>query len=331
MNVVIAFLYDFVIEKIYVTQSNDFVIDLNLVCRLLKILYDLKQTFKVWYDVIRDFLKSLSFESIVFDANVFVFKNKKIYIVVYVNDLLIMNFNMNFINTLKKKLSDRFNMIDLNFAEFYLNIEIVREENSILFRQNIYLKKILKRFDMKNCFVVNFSMKSKLDKILEITKNDQIISFDIMYWYESVIDCLMFAFTKTRSDFSYAFSLLSRWKSNFDFTHVAVLQRIFRYIKKTLHYDIDYELDQNCWHEFSNARWLSRWNRAKTFYWRIRVLFDRKLDFVSIETTEFCYFIHMWNEICCSQWNDEKNQMTSWIIDRIESRWSCEFCFNLSR
>ena len=246
MNVIITFLYDFVIEKIYVIQSNDFVINSNLMCRLLKILYDLKQTFKMWYNVIRDFLKSLNFESIVFDVNVFVFKNKKIYIVVYVNDLLIMNFNMNFINTLKKKLNDRFNMIDLNFVEFYLNIEIVREKNSILFRQNAYLKKILKRFNMKNCVVVNFSMKLKLDKILEITKKSQIINFDIMYWYKFVIDCFMFAFTKTRSNFSYAFSLLSRWKSNFNFTHVAVLQRVFRYVKKTLHYDINYELDQNC-------------------------------------------------------------------------------------
>ena len=47
MNVIIAFLYEFLNELIYVKQSHDFVIDFNLICKLRKALYDLKQTSKV--------------------------------------------------------------------------------------------------------------------------------------------------------------------------------------------------------------------------------------------------------------------------------------------
>ncbi len=47
MNVVIAFLYEFLNELIYVKQSHDFVIDLDLICRLRKALYDLKQASRV--------------------------------------------------------------------------------------------------------------------------------------------------------------------------------------------------------------------------------------------------------------------------------------------
>jgi hypothetical protein len=47
MNVIIIFLYEFLNELIYVKQSYKFVIDLDLICKLRKVLYDLKQAFKV--------------------------------------------------------------------------------------------------------------------------------------------------------------------------------------------------------------------------------------------------------------------------------------------
>jgi len=47
MNVITAFLYGFLDELIYVEQPHGFVIDLGLVCRLRKALYDLKQASRV--------------------------------------------------------------------------------------------------------------------------------------------------------------------------------------------------------------------------------------------------------------------------------------------
>ena len=55
----------------------------------------------------------------------------------------------------------------------------------------------------------------------------------------------MFAFTKTRFNLLYALLLLNRFKNNLNFTHVAALQRIFRYVKKTLHLKLKYEFNQN--------------------------------------------------------------------------------------
>ena len=77
MNIVIAFFYELLDEIIYVTQSNEFIEDSELICRFIKALYELKQSFRVWYRVIKDFLKSLSFELINSDNSVFVNKNKK--------------------------------------------------------------------------------------------------------------------------------------------------------------------------------------------------------------------------------------------------------------
>ena len=59
----------------------------------------------------------------------------------------------------------------------------------------------------------------------------------------------------TRPDLSYALSMVSRYCSNPDSTHVAALLRIFRYVQGTLNHDIEYEPGQNSFHGYSDADW----------------------------------------------------------------------------
>ena len=47
MNIVTAFLYELLDEIIYVTQPDGFIEDPELVCRLIKALYELKQSPRV--------------------------------------------------------------------------------------------------------------------------------------------------------------------------------------------------------------------------------------------------------------------------------------------
>ena len=126
-------------------------------------------------------MKKFDFDIIEFDHNVFVSKNKKYYIVVYVNDLLLFDLDIKYINFIKIRLNQRFEMIDLDFAQHYLNIEIIKEDDFIILRQTTYLKKVLKRFDMNKCFSVNSSMKFELANVLISIKKNQRISDDILY------------------------------------------------------------------------------------------------------------------------------------------------------
>ena len=263
MNIIIIFLYELLDEIIYVTQSNEFIEDFELICRFIKALYELKQSFWMWYEVIKDFFKSLSFEFINSDNSVFVSKDKKTYIVVYVNDFLIVNENMNYINEIKNKLSDRFKMHDLRSIQYYLSIEIVRDGDSILFRQINYLKKILERFEMKNCKSVNSSMKLNLTAVMMSFNDKHQVHANIIYWYELAVGSLMYAMTMTRSDLINVLSIISKYLINSDSTHVAALQRIFRYVQKTLDYELEYEslnkelsyFDMLDFHDYSDADW----------------------------------------------------------------------------
>ena len=257
MNIVTIFLYDLLNENVYVTQSEKFVEDSTLVCHLIKILYDLKQASRMWYEVISAFLKK--FDLVIFEANhsVFISKNDKIYVIVYVDDLLIINDFMNFIDFMKQKLDRRFKMTDLNFAQHYLDIEVVRNDDSILLRQIIYLRKVLKRFDMNKCKIVDFFMNSNLASVMMFAKKEQQTHSDTLYWYDSAIESLLYAASMTRSNLSYALSMISRYCSNSDFTHVAALLRIFRYVQDTLNHDIEYESEQKFFHDYFDADWVN--------------------------------------------------------------------------
>ena len=61
INVVTAFLYDYLDELIYVTQPHLFITNLGQVCRLRKALYGLRQSAQVWYQILVNFLMKLRF------------------------------------------------------------------------------------------------------------------------------------------------------------------------------------------------------------------------------------------------------------------------------
>ena len=123
------------------------------------------------------------FDLVIFEANhsVFISKNDKIYVIVYVDDLLIINDFMNLIDFMKQKLDRRFKMTNLKFAQHYFDIEVVRNDDSILLRQIIYFRKVLKRFDMNKCKIVDFLMNSNLANVMMSAKKNQQAHFDILY------------------------------------------------------------------------------------------------------------------------------------------------------
>ena len=297
MNIVIVFLYKLLNENVYINQSTEFIENSELICHFLKILYDLKQSSRVWYEILHFYLKKLDFDIIEFDHNVFVSKNKKYYIVVYVNDLLLFDFDIKYINFIEIRLNQRFEMIDLDFAQHYLNIEIIKEDDFILLRQTTYLKKILKRFDMNKCFSVSSSMKFELVNVLISIKKNQRINDDILYWYDSIVKSLMYVAINIRSNILYTICLFNRFCSNFDFTYMIAFQRLFKYIQSIFRYDIEYALDEKNSHEFIDADWTKNVKNRRSINEYVFFIVDetmfwvsKRQDFVALSNCEFEYY-----------------------------------------
>lgn len=72
MDVGTAFVYAFLDKVIYFEQSHLFKIELNKVCKLLKVLYRRKQAAHAWYKTLVEFLCKLDFLRIQLDLGIFI-------------------------------------------------------------------------------------------------------------------------------------------------------------------------------------------------------------------------------------------------------------------
>jgi len=55
----------------------------------------------------------------------------------------------------------------------------------------------------------------------------------------------MYIIIITRSNLRFALSILSRYCSNSNSTHIKIITRVLRYVKETLYYDIYYEKNES--------------------------------------------------------------------------------------
>lgn len=84
-----------------------------MVCKLIKVLYRLKQAPDFWYMTLVESLKKLGFTRLGFDYGVFVSADKQLYIAVYVDDLLLSGLDIPRLEGVQQKLRDRFKMADV--------------------------------------------------------------------------------------------------------------------------------------------------------------------------------------------------------------------------
>ncbi len=113
MDVIIAFLYGYLDEEIYIMQPRMFEDGKTRVCFLKKALYGLTQAWRVWYQYLLDFPRKLDFHKTEADHGWFVSTDKTFFIAVYVNDLLLFDADIDLrIDNVIQNLRDRFLMTD---------------------------------------------------------------------------------------------------------------------------------------------------------------------------------------------------------------------------
>ncbi|KAL0402005.1 UNVERIFIED_CONTAM: hypothetical protein Slati_4230400 [Sesamum latifolium] len=156
MDVKMAFLNGLVEEEIFMDQPEGFttVGEGQKVCRLQRSIYGLKQAFRSWNmhfdEVIRgyDFIKN-DYDSCVYKK---ISGSSVAYLVLYVDDILLIENDVKMLGDIKAWLSTQFSMKDMGEASYILGIKIYRDRSRRMLglTQSSYIEKVLKRFRMEH-------------------------------------------------------------------------------------------------------------------------------------------------------------------------------------
>ncbi|GJR14086.1 zinc finger, CCHC-type containing protein [Tanacetum coccineum] len=227
MDVKTAFLNGDLDEEVYMNQPQGFIMlgNENKVCKLIKYLYGLKQEHKQWHQKFDEVVLSNGY--LLNQADKCVYSKfdktgKGVIICLYVDDMLIFGTDQVQLDLTKEFLSSRFSMKDMGEADVILGIRINHKSNRIAISQSHYIEKVVSQLE-----------------------------------YSRVIDCLMYAMTCTRPDIAFAMGKLSRYTSNPGTQHWQAIQRVLKYLKKTMDYRLTYTGYPSVLEGYTDASWIS--------------------------------------------------------------------------
>ena len=218
----------------------------NLVCKLKKSIYGLKQASRQWYLKFNDTITSYGFVENTVDRCIYmkISGSKFIILVLYVDDILLAANDMGLLHDVKKFLSETFEMKDMNEASYVIGIEIFRDRSQGLLglSQKGYINKVLERFRMENCStgIVPIQKGDKFSE-LQCPKNDLEQKAMESIPYASLVGSLMYAQTCTRPDISFAVGMLGRYQNNPGIDHWKAGKKVLRYLQGTKNYMLTYK------------------------------------------------------------------------------------------
>ncbi|GJT68424.1 retrotransposon protein, putative, ty1-copia subclass [Tanacetum coccineum] len=240
MDVKTAFLNEYLNKEVYMEQPEGFVSQKypNRVCKLKRSIYGLKQASRQWNKRFDDEIKKFGFSQNRDEPCVYVKASGSYvtFLILYVDDILIMGNNIPMLQDVKSYLGRCFAMKDLGEAAYILGIKIYRDRSKRLIGlcQSAYIEKILKRYYMENSKRGTIPMQEKLkfsksqgaSTPAEIQRMQNIP-------YASAVGSIMYAVRCTRPDVAFAHNITSRFQHNPGDAHWTTVKNILKYLRNT--------------------------------------------------------------------------------------------------
>jgi hypothetical protein len=204
-------------------------------CHLTKSIYGLKQASRQWYIKFDENIRKFGFKENEEDNCIYAkFKNEKfIFLVLYVDDILLVSTDVHLLLEIKSFLSSQFDMKDLGEAFYVLGIEIHRDRGKRVLglSQKSYIEKVLKKFNMHKCNPtpapivkgVKFGKCQSPENQYEINEMKAVS-------YASAVRSLMYAQVCTRPDLAFVTGMLVRYQKNPGKSHWDGVKKVLRYL-----------------------------------------------------------------------------------------------------
>ena len=225
MDVETAFLNSELYEEIFIYAPEGYWSQ-GKILKLLKAIYGLKQSPRVWYKKLRAWLLSHGWESLLQDECVFISVERCLVITVYVDDINIFGPHLHRVEEFKAEISQAFKMTDEGPASWYLGMQIEQSERGIFLQQGAYARQIIN----KHGFQSAAPTATPLDVNKKLVRGEHVASDAEKREYLSKTGSANWLAVKTRPDLSFPTAYVSRFNSNPGADHNDAVSQIFRNI-----------------------------------------------------------------------------------------------------
>lgn len=148
------------------------------------------------------------------------------WILLYVDDVILMGRVLSEICRVKKELSVLLDMKDLGKLSSFLGVTFIQDEGGAWLSQRHYCNQVLERFGMKSCKPVATPACLEVDPLEFSAPTDA-------SRYQEIVGSLLFLSTRPRPDIAVAVTLLSRHNASPTNANMISAKRVLRYLRGT--------------------------------------------------------------------------------------------------
>lgn len=286
-DVVTAFLNGTLDEDVYIKRPEG--VKGKKYLKLDKALYGLKQAPKAWNDCFTSALIEMELKQTLIDPCLFVGKDQTMFVLIYVDDGLIIGNNHKECLEVLEKLKERFELNHMNDGLF-LGIEIHQQGDEISISQKQYIKQIIEKYSLEESMGRNGIMFDQLS-LMQIDNKPSTAQP-----YRQALGCLQYLANATRPDILYAVNFLARFNQNPSDEHWEAILVVVKYLINTIDYSIRYKRGEINIMAYSDANWARpEWERHSTSGGLILlaggpvVYFARRQSAIALSTAESEY------------------------------------------
>jgi hypothetical protein len=199
----------------------------NLVCKLQKSLYGLRQASTQWNQKLTAALISMGYHQSTVDYSLFVKHNNSQFtaLLVYVDDIVLTGNNLDEIQSVKQQLHQMFCIKDLGNLKFFLGLEVARSKTGLVLNQRRYCLELLVEYGLTGCKPAT----TPADPCTKLHV-DQGELLENLTAYRRLIGRLLYL-TNTHPDIGFSVQHLSQFVSHPRQPHLQAAMRVLRYLK----------------------------------------------------------------------------------------------------
>ena len=266
MDVTTAFLNGELKEEVYMRQPEGYTVKgkENLVCRLEKSIYGIKQSSRCWNSALDTHLKKMGFVQSAGDPCLYMSSEGEMFLIaVYVDDILLAGKSDKRMAKVKQALSQQFQVKDMGELHYFLGVRVIQDPStgSVWIGQQSYTENVLRRFGMENSKPIRTPVDTST-KLVKAKDEDTCVDQQL---YQSAVGSLLYLSIATRPDIAYAVSNVAKFCAKPTKQHWVAVKRILRYLRGTHTFGLLYtkQVTKNCV-GFSDADWGGDLNDCKS-------------------------------------------------------------------